>query len=222
MHMHISDPPPELTKIRPDLQNGARLSSLLLTALAKNPEQRFPSMKEFGNALVGRSQTQVRHLRQLPRSSIYFRKTKGTNRNLPILIVSALAFVILVITTWWGWQSQQALETFKNREILVPPVAMSPRPAPGLAQKSLPAMPTDRQMTIYLKNNDPIELDIGNGTNLTNAIVPLICKEPKLQVIFMRSSSIDADGFKEMTRALGPQLTKLSYQPGTTNSSRKT
>lgn len=211
MHMHISDAPPELTKIRTDLQNGARLSSLLLTALAKNPEQRFPSMKEFANAL---NEAALK-----PQSGLFgsfathlniFRKTKGSNRNVPILVISATAFLLLMGTAWWGWQSQQALETFKNREIPSPPVAMSPRPAAGIAQKSLPEMPTDQQMTIYLKNNDPIELNIGNGINLTNAVAPLVSKEPKLRVLFMRSSSMDADGFKEITRSLGAQLDKLS------------
>ncbi|MCC7531426.1 MAG: serine/threonine protein kinase, partial [Candidatus Melainabacteria bacterium] len=89
MHMHINDAPPELTKIRSDLHNGARLSSILLTALSKNPEQRFNSMKAFAAALKEAAlRPQAGIFRRLATHMNIFRKTQESNRHLPILIVT--------------------------------------------------------------------------------------------------------------------------------------
>lgn len=48
---HISEPPPLLSSVRPDLHFDHRLESVLLKALAKEPENRLPSMSAFASAL---------------------------------------------------------------------------------------------------------------------------------------------------------------------------
>ncbi len=210
MHMHINDPPPELTKLRSDLHNSARLSSLLLTALAKNPEQRFSSMKEFAAAL--------NEVALKPQAGLFgsfathlniFRKTQGTNRNLPLFFVSFMALMLLGLTAWWGWQSQQALEIIKTKTAITPPRAVPPRPVLVPLTK-LPRKPTDQQLAKYLQDNDLVELNVENGVNLSDASVPAICNESKLQVIFLRTTNMSAKGFKTITRRFGKQLTKFS------------
>ncbi|HEY9792713.1 MAG TPA: serine/threonine-protein kinase [Candidatus Obscuribacterales bacterium] len=51
IHMQITEQPPPLAKERPQLANAERLDALVLTALAKDPGQRFQSSAEFGQAV---------------------------------------------------------------------------------------------------------------------------------------------------------------------------
>lgn len=220
MQMHIADPPPELTKERSDLPNGARLSSILLTALAKTPEQRFQSMRDFASALneaalkpssgmLGKLLTRLNIVRQV----------QGSNRNLPVVIVSLTAGVFVAITAFWAWQSNVALEELKSKSQSQALIARSREvesPNTIIKQvivtppKSKIWEPTDAQLIKFLTTYDPPRLDIEHGTNLTNACVPAIVKEPNLTILFLRKSNIDANGFKNITSGLKDQLTKLS------------
>lgn len=52
---HASVPPPSLCAILPAL--SPRVEQVILQALAKDPNQRFPSIQKFANALEAASQT---------------------------------------------------------------------------------------------------------------------------------------------------------------------
>lgn len=189
MHMHISDAPPEITKVRTDLPNGMQLSSILLTALSKNPEQRFQSMKAFADALKEAAlKPQAGPFSRLGTHLSIFRKTQESNRRLPLLIVTTVCSLIVGITTWWGWQSHQALETLKSQE-------------PG---------EKDKAVAEFLASNDPPRLNIEDGRGLTDAIVPIMIKEQHLRILFLRKSRVTGPGFIELTRGLGKQLNKFS------------
>ena len=49
---HLAEPPERPTNMVPDLPEGAILDRLLLTALAKEPDERQPSMAAFGDAML--------------------------------------------------------------------------------------------------------------------------------------------------------------------------
>jgi serine/threonine-protein kinase len=51
LHAHVSQPPPALTSRRPELTAAA--DDVMARALAKAPEQRYPSCREFAAALAG-------------------------------------------------------------------------------------------------------------------------------------------------------------------------
>ncbi len=51
MKMHVSEPPPDPRKLRPDLRLPADFCEALLRGLAKTPGQRFQTMKGFEGAL---------------------------------------------------------------------------------------------------------------------------------------------------------------------------
>ncbi len=189
MHMHISDAPPELTKIRSDLHNGARLSSILLTALSKNPEQRFNSMKAFAAALKEAAlKPQAGIFRRLGTHLNILRKTQESNRQLPFLIVTTISALLVSITTWWAWQSHKALETLKSQQ-------------PG---------ENDKKMAEFLRTKDPAKLNIEDGRGITDDIVPIMIKEPHLKALFLHKSKVTGNGFIELTRGLGSQLNEFS------------
>jgi serine/threonine-protein kinase len=189
MHMHISDPPPELTKIRSDLHNGARLSSILLTALSKNPEQRFSSMKTFAVALKEAAlKPQAGVFRRLGTHLNIFRKTQESNRQLPLLIVTSISALIVGITTWWAWQSHQALEALKNQQ----------------------SGENDKTMAEFLRTEDPPRLKLEDGRWVTDDLVPIMIKEPHLKALLLHKSKVTGHGFIELTRGLGKQLKEFS------------
>jgi serine/threonine protein kinase len=49
LYAHLSEPPPQLTAVRPDLPRA--VDEVLARALAKSPEDRFPSCGDFADAL---------------------------------------------------------------------------------------------------------------------------------------------------------------------------
>jgi tetratricopeptide (TPR) repeat protein/tRNA A-37 threonylcarbamoyl transferase component Bud32 len=51
IHMQIAEPPPPLAKVHPKLANAECLDALVLTALAKDPGQRYQSSADFGLAV---------------------------------------------------------------------------------------------------------------------------------------------------------------------------
>lgn len=51
MQMHVSLPPPAFAEIRTDLNIHPKLEAVTLKALEKRPEDRYPSMEKFGEAL---------------------------------------------------------------------------------------------------------------------------------------------------------------------------
>ncbi len=189
MHMHISDAPPELTRICPDLHNGARLSSILLTALSKNPDQRFQSMKDFAAALNEAAlKPQSGFLGRLGTQLNIFRKTQKSNRQLPSMAVIAASAIFVGLAVWWGWQSHQKLQTMQKENNIE----------------------TDETMIKKLTDTDPPVLNIANGSGLTDAIVPIMAKEPKLKVLYLRKTQLTGPGFIELTRVLGKQLNRFS------------
>lgn len=216
MQMHIADPPPELTKERSDLPNGPRLSSLLLTALAKNPDQRFQTMHEFAGALkeaalkpasgfFGKLLTQFNIIRQV----------QGSNKQLPLFVVSSLALLIIVITTFWAWQSNQALQEIKTK-VQSPEVSAIPVEPPAElkpqrnASDLMLGRPSQKVLIKALKAYDPPKIDIKTGININNEIVPYIIDNPNLKVLYIRNSRIDGEGFKKISKAIGKQLLRLS------------
>ncbi|MBX9722073.1 MAG: protein kinase, partial [Candidatus Obscuribacterales bacterium] len=52
LSMQVKDPPPRLNKVRPDLDFSTELESMVAKALAKNPDARYQSAKEFWEALA--------------------------------------------------------------------------------------------------------------------------------------------------------------------------
>jgi serine/threonine protein kinase len=51
--LHMTEPPPRFTQVRPDLHLPECLEKVVLRALAKEPAERFQSMAEFKDALQG-------------------------------------------------------------------------------------------------------------------------------------------------------------------------
>lgn len=214
MQMHIGDPPPELTKTRSDLHNGARLSSILLTALSKNPEQRYQTMHDFGAALKEAAlKPQSGILARIGTQLNIFRKTQKSGSKVPILAFSATVLLLLGASIWWGWQTNESLKEIKDRaeaaakQRFANSVVFQVR-AQDLARREW--KPTEHELEDYLRFTDPIELNIGDGSQLTADCVALLAREPKLTTLYLRHANINAEGFKEITRALGKQLKNLS------------
>lgn len=219
MQMHISDPPPEITKTRADLHNGARLSSILLTALSKSPDQRYQSMQDFGTAL--------REAALKPQSGLFgqlgiqfniFRKTQKSGSKVPILVFSSIILLLLGVSIWWGWKTNESLKEIKDRAEMAAKQRMANSLVFQIKDQDLARRewkPTEHELEDYLRFTDPSELNIGDGHQLTADCVPLLMREPKLTTLYLRHANIDADGFKQITRALGKQLTKLSVSRNT-------
>jgi tRNA A-37 threonylcarbamoyl transferase component Bud32 len=49
----LNDPPPPMIERNPDLRVSPELESVIMRSLAKSPDQRYASMPDFSNALVG-------------------------------------------------------------------------------------------------------------------------------------------------------------------------
>lgn len=64
MQMHVSTPPQNFAKVRPDLQVPEALEKIVMKALAKKPEQRYQSMQEFRDALAHVQKTYQSSLKQ--------------------------------------------------------------------------------------------------------------------------------------------------------------
>src|SRR5262249_39111038 len=51
IHKQMTDLPDPIAKSRPDLRNTEAVDAIILKAMAKNPDQRFQSMREFAQAI---------------------------------------------------------------------------------------------------------------------------------------------------------------------------
>lgn len=196
MQMHISDTPPEITKLRSDLPNGALLSSTLLTALSKNPEQRFQNMKDFSAALSKAALKPQSGFGSILTHLNIFRKTQESNRQLPLQIIGVSSLLLIGLASFWGWSSFQEARnlkkvlTLKDEDVLLS--------AKDLEEKD------------FLSKADPVRRDVQNGRKLTDAIVPYYLKEPNLQILYLRSTRISGLGFDQLTKGLANQLTGFS------------
>ncbi len=52
LNQHVLDPVPSLRQQKPDLEISAELNAVVEKALAKSPDDRFPTMKDFAQALM--------------------------------------------------------------------------------------------------------------------------------------------------------------------------
>jgi eukaryotic-like serine/threonine-protein kinase len=201
MHMHISDAPPEVTKLRTDLPNGAVLSSILLTALSKNPDQRFQSMRDFSTALQKAALKPQTRLGKILTLLNIFRKTKGSNRKLPMLTIIAASTILVGGASLWALHSLQ--EANKLQEVLT------------LKDEDVLMSARDKLEQEYLLKAAPIRRDVQDGRKLTDGIVPFYLKEPQLQVLYLRHTKISGLGFDQLTKGLSKQLTGFSCSGNT-------
>ncbi|MDD4865954.1 MAG: TPM domain-containing protein, partial [Mycobacterium sp.] len=175
---HLSAPPPPIGQRRPDL---AGLDAVIATALAKHPDERFPTCAEFAAALAGRPVTArtargaaPQQLTAAPRQASSSRNpARGGRRGSVIAAALALAAAL-------GVAAVVGLHLFRGRP--GPPESAPPRPtvappasivAPGPAAPAikLTSRVTDESTVLTPPENAAVNRAItklfdGRGTRL--------------------------------------------------------
>lgn len=149
MYMHIYEMPTPADRVRPDIPPA--ISNALQRALAKDPEQRFPSMEAFASALLPERQIESGPISWpgLPRDSARREPTTPTpptpptvpvprlrSRRTALALVVAAALVLGVAVTgvWGRGEDLAAPETVTGSSADATPKApLAPRPAPPSA-----------------------------------------------------------------------------------------
>lgn len=122
IHRQMHDLPESVSAHRADLRNAAALDALILKSIAKNPSQRFQSMREFGEAidavlpLVDKKPDAVTYLRL--RSQVM----KAQFYNRPLVALGTCAFILLVpaIVAWNLHVNEQQLAKQANGGLPAP------------------------------------------------------------------------------------------------------
>ncbi|MCX5042437.1 serine/threonine protein kinase [Aldersonia sp. NBC_00410] len=141
---HLSTPPPSLAETRPDL---AALDPVLATALAKNPDDRFPLCTDFARALA--DQTGVAHKTTTPMAvttpapatrtlaaadlsdTPHARTTEGVGSRRWWLVAAAIigvaALAAVGVAVWRPWQ-QSSSTSAQITSVVPPPVIATTEP----------------------------------------------------------------------------------------------
>jgi serine/threonine protein kinase len=90
LNKHVSQPPPSLHELRPDLPPHA--SSAIARALAKRPDERFAAVADFVNSLAGRAQ----NITAPTRAAVRRRRVVGWSAGLAAAAVALYAGTSLV------------------------------------------------------------------------------------------------------------------------------
>ncbi|MGE0326919.1 MAG: serine/threonine protein kinase [Polyangiaceae bacterium] len=147
---HLNDSPPPMRMIAPDLQISPELEAVIMRALAKKPDERFQSMSEMAQALMGTPEGLGAGpvTRQLMASDpqLSMAGGHGYNPNQAVGAVTGHQFsgpgpqTSAQFTP--GQPTPNPLANDPNRPSYNPPTAVSPQGPPAYPQGNIPPMPT--------------------------------------------------------------------------------
>ncbi len=183
---HASDPPKPPSKVRPDLDISPQVETIVLKAMAKQPEERFNTMAEMEGALIHALATvdpasAVTYSPDSTPPSILTTATGVSQRRLtstkpvPVWAILIVAVVAIGGVTWAVLN--QDLPPRPTPKVIEPPPRVDPTPikAPppatpdsGAAVKAPRSdaaveVPAPRQVTVQLLTNPPGAEVLGRG-----------------------------------------------------------
>ncbi|MGH7568060.1 MAG: protein kinase domain-containing protein [Gemmatimonadales bacterium] len=134
LNKHVSQPPPPLAELRPDLPTHAYPA--IERALAKRPDERFPTVTDFANALAGRAHAGALPSRVTARRTTVLQWTAG----LAAAVMALLGGMSLLrrespapppVSASSTLQPETPAATGSQRPAPVPSPPSSPRQAPA-------------------------------------------------------------------------------------------
>jgi serine/threonine-protein kinase len=160
VHLHLNVAPPRPRSVEPEVPPA--LEAIILTALAKKPEDRFQSMEEMMSAMEEASEGWLTEHRKsarrlltaklpsspsgghttVPSERARTRQRKGTKW--PLLVVAGLVVAGAAGTLWWRMQAPKDATTAVARpaapppEVAAKPLAPAPEPPKPVAAAPAP------------------------------------------------------------------------------------
>lgn len=207
--------PPAPSRFRPDLDSG--LEGIILKALCKEPDRRFPSaleMRQAVDAWLGEQESGS----GTPEKASAVRRNTTYKRGLVLAGSLALLTVVLVATNSWRYLHQ----TGKNEQdpqpaYLRPGSSQAGIPPARTTQPTLDTIPEQSSTLLYVKRNLPLRglrVQSVPGED-TVRIEGCLLNEAELQILRGRLASIK--GKVQLEAKVDPEALRLLIQKALTD-----